>query len=47
MKRQMKKILAGFNILLAAGSTKLSGYFRATIEAIGFGPVFFVAHEVR
>jgi hypothetical protein len=44
MARQVKKILVRLNILLTTVRTKLSGYFRTTIQAIGFRAVFLVTH---
>lgn len=44
MKRDVKEILTSLKVFLSAIRTKFSGYFRTTIEAVGFGAVLFMAH---
>lgn len=41
---QMKKVFMGLHILLATVRTKFTGYFRTTIQAVGFGAVLLMTH---
>lgn len=47
VKRDVKKVLADFNVLLSAVTTKLSLHLCPTVKAIGLHPIFFVAHKPR